>query len=521
MTTLLHLLSRGYFPSELPPPFNTNDFASRVVSNLSSVPSSFTNDKRVGKVTCHNLARAGTLRRRLGIPNPILYFNLCCAIEQNWSQIDTHVRQSQLSHSIPIVGPSSGRALLRSDNHSQLSDFKAHTRATSRFIVKTDISRFYHSIYTHSIPWALHGKLFAKSNKQKKCLGNTLDKWIRNGQDGQTIGIPIGPDTSLAIAEIILCAADISLGKKLPGIRGFRYMDDYEFGFSTYSKAEAGISAIQETLNDYELELNPRKTKIIALPVSLEYPWVQEIETFNFRTTPRGQRTDLIRFFDRTFELMKDNPEEHILKYAIPRLRSVNIDAANWELFQHLLMQCINVEPGTFSSVLEQLCHYHQQGRSLGIASLESVMNEQIIYHAPLNHGSEVASAVWSCMLFNMSINTEAAAALSMMGDSVVALLSLDADRRGLIQGSLNLDNWLSYMDGDGLYGEHWLLSYEANVKGWLPSNRGIDHVNADTNFAFLKKHNVQFYDINRVVDMVPTGVAPSYGIAPSFSFPY
>jgi len=520
MTTLPDLLGRGYFPRELPPLFTTNDFASKVVSNRSSLPSSFTSNSRIAKVTCHNLARAGTLRRKLGIPNPILHFNLCCVIEQNWSQINAHFQQSTFSRSIPIPGSTIGRALLPLHNFD-LSAFRAHTRATARFILKADISRCYQSIYSHSIPWAIHGKLFAKNHRQLSHLGNNLDRWIRNGQDGQTIGIPIGPDTSLAIAEIILCAADLSLANKLPGIRGLRSIDDYEFGFAEYSKAEAGLSAIQETLSEYELELNPRKTKIIELPVPLEYPWVPELATFSFRTTPKGQKTDLIRFFDRAFELIKDNPEEHVLKYAIPCLRSVQIDVQNWGLFQHLLMQCINVEPGTFYSVLEQLLRYHQLGWSLDLASLERVMNDQIIHHAPLSHGSEVAWAVWSCMLFNVSIGVQAAAALSMMEDSIVALLSLDANQRGLIQGGLNLNIWQSYMEQQELYGEQWLLSYEANVKGWLPSNSGIDHVSADSNFGFLKTHNVQFYDVNRVLGIVPTGAAPSTGIAPSFSLSY
>jgi hypothetical protein len=39
----------------------------------------------------------------------------------------------------------------------------------------------------------------------------------------------------------------------------------------------------------------------------------------------------------------------------------------------------------------------------------------------------------------------------------------------------------------DALYDEHWLLAYEANVKGWLPSVSGTDHVAADPNFGFLK----------------------------------
>ena len=48
-------------------------------------------------------------------------------------------------------------------------------------------------------------------------------------------------------------------------------------------------------------------------------------------------------------------------------------------------------------------------------------------------------------------------------------------------------------MSADALYDEHWLLAYEANVKGWLPSVSETDHVAADPNFGFLKSRKVFF----------------------------
>ncbi|WP_304511629.1 hypothetical protein [Desulfobacula sp.] len=50
-------------------------------------------------------------------------------------------------------------------------------------------------------------------------------------------------------------------------------------------------------------------------------------------------------------------------------------------------------------------------------------------------------------------------------------------------------------MTSDALYDEHWLLAYEANVKGWLPSSSGVDHVANDPNFSFLKTNGVNFYN--------------------------
>jgi len=92
-------------------------------------------------------------------------------------------------------------------------------------------------------------------------LGNLLDLAIRNGQDKQTIGIPIGPDTSLAVAEIILSSIDNKLGSVVTK-REFRYIDDIGCGFKSISEAEDALANLQRCLGDLQLQLNPKKTKI-------------------------------------------------------------------------------------------------------------------------------------------------------------------------------------------------------------------------------------------------------------------
>jgi hypothetical protein len=66
----------------------TASFAAWIGANHATLPRDF-KFKPTGKgnwttkTTAHNLARAGTLRRKLGIPNPISYYQLVDAIVQN------------------------------------------------------------------------------------------------------------------------------------------------------------------------------------------------------------------------------------------------------------------------------------------------------------------------------------------------------------------------------------------------------------------------------------------------------
>src|SRR5260370_7579756 len=78
MATLRSLLSKGYFPRELPPPFNTLTFA----PYAAKVGGSWKQSTRTRCVS-HNLARPGGFRRPLRIPNPVSYFALAAILASN------------------------------------------------------------------------------------------------------------------------------------------------------------------------------------------------------------------------------------------------------------------------------------------------------------------------------------------------------------------------------------------------------------------------------------------------------
>ena len=96
---------------------------------------------------------------------------------------------------------------------------------------------------------------------------------------------------------------------------------------------------------------------------------------------------------------------------------------------------------------------------------------------------------------------------VSQCDDPVVALLALDCERNGLVSKPLNKTLWASHMTQDALYDENWFLAYEANIKNWLPTAGGGDHVAADVNFGFLKANGVYFYDASLAA---PPAAAPA-----------
>jgi len=129
-------------------------------------------------------------------------------------------------------------------------------------------------------------------------------------------------------------------------------------------------------------------------------------------------------------------------------------------------------------------------------AALQRLIDSTIQKHALLGHGSEVAWALWLAIQFEVDIAARTAELITMMEDDVVALLALDALARHLIPAyALDLTRWQTLTSLPGaLNDEHWLLSYEANLKGWLPCPDVVGH----PFFGVLTANGISFYDPGR-----------------------
>ncbi len=266
----------------------------------------------------------------------------------------------------------------------------------------------------------MHTKSVAKRQRNNSALaGNRIDLALRSTSDGQTMGIPVGPDTSLIIAELILSEIDTILHAKEPSLKGLRYIDDYEFAVDSHDAAENAIGSLQELLSDVELGLNVEKTGVSELPMPFEYVWASELRALPVRRT--GQASDLIRLFDRAFGFAKQYPTHPILRYLMGQLKGFRALPGNWKLYQDLLLQCITVEPGTIASVVSNLMAHVQTGFQVDRQMIEPALNEAIERHSRFAHGNEIAWTLWALMTLGFRLSNESLTALAGCGKSSIS----------------------------------------------------------------------------------------------------
>jgi hypothetical protein len=325
------------------------------------------------------------------------------------------------------------------------------------------------------------------------------------------MGLPIGPDTSLLISEIVLGAVDEELAKQLPGLRGLRFIDDYEFAVSQRSEAERIVSVLQSILSHYELALNPSKTRIIELPDTVEPLWTSRLRTFLFRDAGiTGQKNDLTAYFDLAFTLAKAEPDEGILKYAIPRLNSVVIAKANWPILQSLLAQCASVEPACLPQVCEQIVYYNSLTYPMDVVLWGDCLNQIVAERLPLGQASEAVWAMWLMKHLGVQMIGAAEQAVDNCEDSAAALMGLGLASVGLAKFAPVRLN--AFAEPNELFGRQWLLCYEGVKQGWIKPASGANTLAVHQQFDFLNNNGVSFFNIG-AAPAAPRRTALAYGV--------
>lgn len=489
------LIATGYFPPELPPPFTSAIFARRTdwfLARASSYPKLFS------YAGTFSIPKIGQHRRLLAVTNPLHQLRLANKIATEWRGLNRIMRKTRPITSLgrPVYKQGSQRVFERLFPHDEIANRYVQHAAHSRAMLKTDLTRFYASVYTHALGWALHGKQVAKRQQSNKALlGNQLDILVRATSGNQTIGIPIGPLTSAVLAELIAGAVDDELVRQIPAIQGFRYVDDYYLFFQHVQAAEHALGRLQYLTSQYQLELNPFKTVIHVLPFPIDPEWILPLRTFRFSNKADIQRKDLTTFFARAWDFAARHPDDAVLSYALQKAERFLVRQTNWSHYQSLLIATANLEGATFSTVARILVKYEQHGLSPDRHAIRRFISDAITRHAGFGNNFEISWAIWLSIRFRIVLPSRVWQSLAEIDDPVVALLVLDARERGLCSKTLNFKRWMQYLDGASLYQEHWRLAYEAAVKGWPSYHAASSYVAQDTLFRDLQQQGVTFYD--------------------------
>jgi RNA-directed DNA polymerase len=204
--------------------------------------------------------------------HPALYVSLVNALteETNWNTVKTRMASFEGGVveccSAPVVSVDH-QTDVATQIHGWWQAVEQRSLAYSleyRSLLHTDVTDCYGALYTHSIPWALHGMDVAKAGKNNaSLLGNIVDSHIQAGRYGQTNGISQGSVLMDFVAEIVLGFVDEMINTELAAasdVRILRYRDDYRIFSNTQERAEEVLKTVSDKLRVVGMRLGVSKT---------------------------------------------------------------------------------------------------------------------------------------------------------------------------------------------------------------------------------------------------------------------
>ncbi|MCB5207724.1 RNA-directed DNA polymerase [Methylovorus mays] len=509
MSKIENLIKRGMFPSQLPPSFTTTQFGEKHLSFTRRIKTKEKLSNRLFSTVrpeIFSVARYGHFRRLTTIVNPIAYHHIAQLLSNNWRAVERQFKKAKLSKSNPKITDKGGRSI-EFTPIKELQEIKIKESAGYKYVLKSDISQFFPTLYTHTIGWALDGKDIAKKKQYKRNLhsndfGILLDKSVGFFQSNQTIGLPIGPDTSHIIAELVATGVDEQLIKKLGYIpAGFRFVDDYYLFFESKDKAEDSLAKLTSSMSYYELKINSIKTEIMEIELLAEETWKYSLQQFSFEYSKKNQRNSINHYFDLAYRSAKNHTDENVMVYAVKKLKSQIIKKENWDLFEAYLCRILLTYPNTIQDISQILTTYQKYDYPLNDVRLKRTINQIIIDHALFDHHSEIAWALWLSKSLKIKLTKKSCESLNQINSSVALIIAVDLENSGLLEGELDNSRIINLANIAEIWGTNWLLAYELRMKEWLGFSKSS--LLSDNYYGILAGLNIHFYDQEKILEPI------------------
>lgn len=499
-----YLMQTAYLPVEVPPAISARNFAEYCCYSYGSLKCEYVNlSKSNTQYETYSAPRTKNGRRVLSLVNPVAQIAMSLAITDHRAEIRKLLGNSLGSHYSTNTDSVTYRAFkgleFRRFEQSCLAIMSAYP-----FILRADISRFFYTAYSHSIPWSVLGKEKAKylyfNNKSQfnKQWSNKLDHCIQAAQSRETFGLPVGPDTSRVLAEMLMTRVEMDLGFSKAAMEGryARLIDDFFVGCSSEEEARSILNDLRRTLWQYNLQLNEEKTSISASSrVSLHPLWRASIELIRISSAnAERQRQDIHRLLEVTVSLCQQYHNDAPASWACVKLRQVTCSPDNIVFYLETLFRLARDFPVCVRLVCEYLFNHRNFLTQEGMYPLvEKWILSIAARHYRQGEELELSWALMICCAYKIKVGENILSDFERMPRSVPFLLFGVLRKRNLLEFSLSKWNFKSVLKKSGIYGEHWLALYEFVVQGWTKDKQLISLVKNDKVFSSMLARKVTF----------------------------
>lgn len=468
--TLKNLMNYGFFSESIPQDsFKLNEVYDYIKLHYSIVDEMETRLKetKIISTPCHIISsyKNDLERRLIYFPHIEKYILLAKNIEENKESILNKINSSDNSQSkkFKAIG----------ENYSIPSDFKKNFYKRIeysmgyKYLLSLDLSKCYENMYTHSITWALLGKEKAKFeyNKSSKDrseefqTADKLDEYVRGINNNETKGIPTGPITSRIISELILCEIDSKFSDE--GYSFKRYVDDYKFYFLSKEQAEQFVPYFQRVLNEYKLNINHFKTDLSKYPYEIQ-------DTLGYELSQEViNKIGIVSYINKMNTLYLEG-HRGALKYGLKTIKNKKIKESEEPLVKSQLINTLLVYPQISNLVID---FFKKNDFELD-EKIGQILNKALENSLKLEHDVEIIWIIYFMKSFNLEISIENIIHILKRVEVFSTIYILDYITHKELYRVDDIKEQIKKLKDklkeESIYGEKWLLIYEANRNNWI-----------------------------------------------------
>lgn len=523
---LAALVAQGYFPKELPPVFTTDSFgqhvneilndwrssniyrirpAGRVPKSPKKKKNSYSYGLESYDLEIITKPKKGYERRNIHITHPIPQALLSYEISYNWNSVQKWLLRQRFSLD-KIAISSAYRRSIRDINFEMHRAKKNFIGSICDVLIKTDISRFYPTIYTHSIPWAAYGKEKVKNNIKlyEGSLADRLDSLVRSCNRNQTIGIPIGPETSRIIAEVISSRIDSDFSFRMPTLdvkAVDRLQDDWFIGTRDVETAERALSAINIVYREYGLEINGSKTSVERVIGASDSEWISELGAFISHRPGALKGNRLREFLSLSLRLQARNQTDPVVNYSLAIIENNNFNPQDVEIIESFLLKSALISPMSMDRICRIMLNIQHRTQKISVLNVRDRFTLLAERNLERNNLYEVIWLLYTLRGLKIPINsTYISDKISEVDSSVIALILLDMKDRNAWLRKLPKAKWIAEILEERIKTDWiWLLAYEGIRNGWLADPK---NVMASPFFSAMNSRGIIFYDKRRNIPL-------------------
>lgn len=291
------------------------------------------------------------------------------------------------------------------------------------------------------------------------------------GQDGQTVGIPVGPDSSRIISEIIGVGMDKAYAEKTGDIQctTIRHVDDVWIGTNTHEHAENCLWKYREAAREYELDINESKTHIWSDDFRFCDEWPSEIPSkfdYALQSPDRYEIGRLRNALEHAFSHAVEKKDDGVLKYVIRYIDRHGLHSSHWGTVEPFLKRTAIHFGHTIDYIARVLVWRNITQGDVDKEVWNEILLNILGRHAKLGNDSEICWTLFTCSCLDIIVPGDLSKNIARNCGSLSAVTLANLAETGTVDVQV-WDDLKDIVSSENCDGKYWPLFVEWKSKRW------------------------------------------------------